>query len=124
MVITSLTISGVRRVVELLFSVERKLIMAALRFTFTLRLYAPPSPSVPTGADGDGEVSSHFIVGTVELMLVEFIISLYGASLATFWLRLSLKPLALKPKFITISTITRYTKARYHCSGKLVSNGT
>lgn len=100
MVITSLTISGVRSVVTFGVSALRRLIMAVLRFTLTLRLYAPlpDSPSAPTGADGDGDVSSHLIVGsvgTVELMLDEFIISLYGASFASFWLRLTLKTLGV-----------------------------
>lgn len=78
MVMTSLTISGVRRVVVAgADSADRRLIMLELaKFTLTLRLYCPPSPSVPTAAFGDGDVSSHLIVGTAELMLVEFIISL------------------------------------------------
>lgn len=76
MVMTSLTISGVLRVVVPAFSAARRLIIAELRFTFTLKLYVPPSLSVPTAAEGDGEVSSHLIVGTAELMLDEFIISL------------------------------------------------
>lgn len=75
MVMTSLTISGVRSVVVPPPSAARKFIMVALRLTFTLK-YAPDSPSVPTAAVGDGEVSSHLIVGTAELMLDEFIISL------------------------------------------------
>lgn len=75
MVMTSFTISGVRKVVVPAFSAARRFIMAALKLTFTLR-YAPGSPSVPTAAVGDGDVSSHLIVGTAELMLDEFIISL------------------------------------------------
>lgn len=109
MVITSLTISGVRSVVELTVSADRRLIMALLRFTLTLRLYVPESPS-PNAAVGDGEVSSHLIVGTVELMLDEFIISLYGASFASFWLLSTLKISVLAPKPKSISrlfTITR-----------------
>lgn len=90
MVMTSFTISGVRRVVVPPVSAARRFIMAVLRFTLTLR-YAPDSPSVPTGAVGDGEVSSHLIVGTAEIMLDEFIISLYGASFASFWLHFTLK---------------------------------
>lgn len=78
MVMTSLTISGVLSVVGAADSAVNMLIIAALRFTLTLKLYVLPagSPSVPTAAAGDGDVSSHFIVGTAELMLVEFIISL------------------------------------------------
>lgn len=96
--ITSLTISGVLSVVAFGVSALRRLIIAALRFTFTLKLYAPfavDSPSVPTGADGDGDVSSHLIVGTVELILDEFMISLYGASFVSFWLRFTLKTIGV-----------------------------
>lgn len=74
MVMTSFTISGVRSVVFVPSAVSM-FIIAALRFTLTLKLYVPLSPSDPK-ATGDGDVSSHLIVGIVELMLVAFIISL------------------------------------------------